>query len=187
MKEKHTCPIWVGYLLASPLRKLFQSPYKILSDYVKPGMTVMDIGCAMGFFSVPMAQMVGKNGKVYCIDIQQKMLDKLLKRAKQAGVKQEIEPTLVENNSLGLENKNNTIDFALLFAAMHEMSDQEEIVKDIYRLLKPNGKVLLSEPLNHVSDIDFTKIRILFQNNGFKVLEEPHIKRGMSLLLQKLV
>ena len=60
MAEK-VCPVWVGYLLASPLRKLFENPRKILSQYVKEGMKVLDIGCAMGFFSLPLAQMVGSN------------------------------------------------------------------------------------------------------------------------------
>jgi len=40
----HVCPVWVGYLLASPLRKLLQNPDKILAPYVKPGMTVLDVG-----------------------------------------------------------------------------------------------------------------------------------------------
>jgi len=58
MAEK-VCPVWVGYLLASPIRKLFQNPPKILSPYVENGMKVLDIGCVMGFFSLPLARMVG--------------------------------------------------------------------------------------------------------------------------------
>jgi len=49
---EHRCPVWVGYFLASGLRKLLQNPVKILSPYVKRNMTVLDIGCAMGFFSL---------------------------------------------------------------------------------------------------------------------------------------
>ena len=78
---EHVCPVWVGYLLASPLRKIFQNPDKILSAYVKEGMKVLDIGCAMGFFSLPMARMVGSGGKVICVDIQPNMLSSLKKRA----------------------------------------------------------------------------------------------------------
>ena len=68
MAEEHVCPVWVGYLLASPVRKLIQNPKKLLSPYVEEGMTVLDAGCAMGFFSLPMARMVGPNGKVICGD-----------------------------------------------------------------------------------------------------------------------
>jgi ubiquinone/menaquinone biosynthesis C-methylase UbiE len=56
---ERVCPFWVGYILASPLRRLIHNPRKILGDYIKSGMTVLDIGCAMGFFSIGMAKMVG--------------------------------------------------------------------------------------------------------------------------------
>ncbi|MBN2519238.1 MAG: hypothetical protein JXB17_01935, partial [Bacteroidales bacterium] len=75
--KKHLCPVWVGYFLINPLRKLFQSPNKILGPYIMPGMKMIDFGSAMGYFSIPMAKTAGKTGKVYCLDIQQKMLEKL--------------------------------------------------------------------------------------------------------------
>jgi 2-polyprenyl-3-methyl-5-hydroxy-6-metoxy-1,4-benzoquinol methylase len=56
---QRVCPIWVGYLLASPVRKLYQNPKKILGAYVREGMKILDIGCAMGFFSLPLAEMTG--------------------------------------------------------------------------------------------------------------------------------
>ena len=63
-----TCPIWVGYLLASPLRKLLENPEKILKPHVNEGMKVLDIGSAMGFFSLPLAKIVSTKGKVVCVD-----------------------------------------------------------------------------------------------------------------------
>ena len=63
MPEK-VCPVWIGHLLASPLRRLVQNPKKILEPYVRNGITVLDFGCAMGFFSLPLVHMVGSNGKV---------------------------------------------------------------------------------------------------------------------------
>jgi 2-polyprenyl-3-methyl-5-hydroxy-6-metoxy-1,4-benzoquinol methylase len=52
---EHVCPYWAGYFLANRLRKLLQNPYKILAPYVRPNMTVLDVGSAMGFFSLPLA------------------------------------------------------------------------------------------------------------------------------------
>ncbi len=66
-KKEKVCPHWVGYLLLSPTRKLFHPPKKILSPYILKGMQVLDIGCAMGFFSIPIGEMVGSEGKVFCI------------------------------------------------------------------------------------------------------------------------
>jgi ubiquinone/menaquinone biosynthesis C-methylase UbiE len=66
------CPWWIGYILANPLRRLLQKPEEILRPYIKKGMNVLDIGCGMGFFSLPIARMVGDTGKVVCVDFKKK-------------------------------------------------------------------------------------------------------------------
>ena len=128
-KESHqrVCPWWIGYILASPVRKLLHNPRKILAPYVKEGMTVLDFGSAMGFFSIPLAQMVGPAGKVICIDLQEKMIARLKKRAQKAGVAARLETRLCTQDSLGLEPLARTIDFALLFAVVHEVPAREAL------------------------------------------------------------
>ena len=69
MPEK-VCPIWIGHLLASPVRRLVQNPKNILRPYLTNGMTVLDFSCAMGLFSLPLAHMVGSNGKVIIAKLQ---------------------------------------------------------------------------------------------------------------------
>ena len=96
---ERVCPVWVGYLLASPVRKLFQNPKKILAPYVEDGMKVLDVGCAMGFFSLPLARMIGSNGKVICVDVQEKMIKSLEKRAQKAGLANRIETRVCRHNS----------------------------------------------------------------------------------------
>jgi uncharacterized membrane protein YphA (DoxX/SURF4 family) len=55
----HVCPWWGGYFIDNPLRRLIHDFETILGPYVKPGMTVLDVGCGMGFFSIGMALIVG--------------------------------------------------------------------------------------------------------------------------------
>ncbi len=93
--DKHVCPVWVGYFLASRLRKLLQNPTRIIGPYVRANMTVLDFGCAMGFFSLPMAEAVGPGGKVVCVDRQPEMLDVLKRRAARAGLLDRIHVTCV--------------------------------------------------------------------------------------------
>ena len=59
----HICPWWVGYLLANPLRRIFENPDKLLAPFVCNGMTVIDYGCGMGFFTIPLARLVGPKRK----------------------------------------------------------------------------------------------------------------------------
>ena len=130
---KHVCPVWIGYLLASPIRKLFKNPDKILSPYIMEGMTVLDVGCAMGFFSLPAAKIVGQNGKVICIDLQKEMIRALEKRASKAGLTNRLETRLCNENSLGLNDMTEKIDLAFAIAVIHEISDPSTFFSEIYK------------------------------------------------------
>jgi ubiquinone/menaquinone biosynthesis C-methylase UbiE len=185
MAEHHVCPVWVGYLLASPVRKLFQNPRKILEPYVNEAMTVADIGCAMGFFSLPLARMVGPNGKVICVDVQEKMIISLEKRAQKAGLSGRIKTLICHENSLGLDNIKEKIDFALACAVVHEVPDAAGFFSEIYKAMKPGGRLLLVEPKGHVSEKDFETTISVAEQNGFTAADTPQIKRRRTVLLQR--
>ena len=69
----HICSWRHAYSFDNPLRHLFHKPECMFADYVKNGMTVADLGCGMGFFSIGMAKMIGDDGIVFSIDVQQQM------------------------------------------------------------------------------------------------------------------
>ena len=75
-----------GYFIDNRFRRLLHQPEKILAAYLQPGMTAMDFGCGMGFFSIPMAKLVEASGTVIAVDLQSQMLRTLRKRAEKAGV-----------------------------------------------------------------------------------------------------
>ena len=118
---EHVCPVWMGYLLANPLRRLVQNPDTILAPYIREGMTCLDAGCAMGFFSLPMARLTGPSGTVVCVDFQQKMLDALKRRAGRAGLLDRITTRCCTRESLCLDGLQDTVDFALTMAVIHEV------------------------------------------------------------------
>lgn len=179
------CPVWVGYFLASPIRKLFHNPKKILSQYVKDGMKVLDIGCAMGFFSLPMAQMAGSNGKVICVDVQEKMFISLEKRSHKAGLRERIETRLCNNNSLCLDDLKNQIDFALAFAIVHEVPDAANFFSEVYESMKHSGKFLVAEPKGHCSNNNFALTISFAEQKGFKVISQPKICGTRAILFEK--
>ena len=59
------CPWWLGYVLASPVRRLLQNPAEVVGPYVRPGMTVLEPGPGMGFFTLEMARQRGPE-RPYC-------------------------------------------------------------------------------------------------------------------------
>lgn len=180
----HVCPWWLGYTFILPIRKFHHNPEQILGPHIKKGMSVMDYGCAMGYFSIPMAHMTGTQGTVYCVDIQEKMLDKLQKRAVKYGVSSIIK-TFQVGKSYNAVDLNGKLDFVLLFAVVHEVPDKGELFSDLFSMLKTGGKVLFAEPRGHVKPLDFGKSLQLAKNAGFKVLEEKPMNKGLCAFLVK--
>lgn len=154
--KRHVCPWWIGYFLLNPLRKLMENPEKILSQHISEGMTVMDFGSAMGYFSIPAAKIVGKTGKVLCVDIQERMLASLKKRAKKKGLDSVIETIVAPNTDL-LSQYTNSCDAVLAIHVVHEVPDQAELFKALHSVLKPGGRLIFIEPPGHVSKEDFGK------------------------------
>jgi ubiquinone/menaquinone biosynthesis C-methylase UbiE len=72
--NEHVCPVALSGSLDNSIRRYLQNPQKILKPYITKGMTVLDVGCGPGFFSLEMARMVGKSGRVIATDMQEGML-----------------------------------------------------------------------------------------------------------------
>ena len=180
VRHKHTCPWWLCFTFDNVIRKLFQNPEQILRPYVAEGITVLDIGPGMGYFSIPLARMVGPGGRVIAVDIQPKMLGALQKRAKRAAVDQRIIIHLCEADSLGLDVK---ADFALAFWMIHEVPNPFSFFKEMKSVLKASGKLLVSEPTVHVTAKMFAESIEMAISSGFKVIAEPKIFLSRSALL----
>ncbi|MCP4704074.1 MAG: class I SAM-dependent methyltransferase [candidate division Zixibacteria bacterium] len=182
---ERVCPVWVGYLLASPLRKLIENPDKILSDYIKPNMTVLDVGCAMGYFTLAAAKLNSPGGKVIAVDLQQKMINSLNRRISRTNLTDRIETRVCTENSLKIDDLIGQIDFALAFYVVHEVPDPEKLFNQIYKSLKPGGQFLIAEPRGHITADQFKTSIDLALKTGFEFIENPKIKRARTCLLQK--
>lgn len=184
-KVESVCPWWIGYLLACPIRRLFQNPEKILKPYVKEGMFILDVGSAMGFFSLPMAQLTGEKGKVVCVDLQLKMLDVLMKKAEKNGLAGRIVPRKCTASSLMIDDLKDKIDFALASAVMHETPDQKKIFLEVYNTLKPGAVMFVAEPAGHVSEEAFKRTVSLAKEAGFTAGEYVRSGKSFEVVLRK--
>ena len=182
---KRVCPFWLGYLLALPLRRCLHNPERILGPYVRAGMTVLDVGCAMGFFSLPLARMVGPGGKVVCVDVQERMLRTLRKRAARAGLAERIVPRLAGPSGPGLEDCDSSVDFALAFAMVHEVPDVPALFTGIRRAMKPGAVCLVAEPRRHVSDDAFDRTLAVAAESGLATVGRPRVSWCHAALLRK--
>jgi ubiquinone/menaquinone biosynthesis C-methylase UbiE len=174
------CPWWLCYTFDNPIRKIFHNPEAILRPYIQPGHHAIDVGPGMGYFTIAMAKLVGQQGHVTAVDIQQRMLAALSQRAEKNGVSSLITCHLAGKDSLNLPTK---ADFVLAFWMVHEVPDQEKFLTEVYNTLNPNGKFLLVEPKMHVRDEDFSSTLNLAKKIGFSLKENPNIRLSRSALL----
>jgi ubiquinone/menaquinone biosynthesis C-methylase UbiE len=177
------CPFWMGYLLSCPLRLFLQDPVKILAPYVTSGMTVLEVGPGMGFFTLPMARMVGPSGKVVCVDVQPKMRDALRRRAAKADLGDRIDARVCELTTLGISDLAKKVDFGLAFAVMHEIHDAQRLFGEIIQVMKPGARCLVAEPKFHVSARQFDETIATATKQGLQVPERPVISGSHAAVL----
>jgi len=179
----HICPVAGADWLTSPLRRLLNNPRRILSDLVAEGDVVVDVGCGPGFVTLPLAEMVGKTGRVIAVDIQEGMLTKLRARAEAAGLADRIQLHLAGATSLGVAGP---ADFALAFWMAHEVPDQGRFFREIGGFLREGGRFLLVEPIGHVSRARFRQTVETVEEAGFAPLSRPRAGLDRAVLFRRL-
>jgi ubiquinone/menaquinone biosynthesis C-methylase UbiE len=181
-RPQHVCPCWLCFTFDNIFRKLFQNPERILKPYIIKGSTVLDIGPGIGYFTIPLAKLVGETGKVVAADIQQNMLDGIRHRAIRAGVIDVIKLHRSMPDKIGI---NEDIDFCLAFWMVHEVNNRTRFFGEIVSRLKKDGLLLLAEPKLHVSVNDFSKTLDIVESVGLSIIDKPKISLSQSALLKK--
>lgn len=144
---------------------------------LEPSSTICDMGCGNGFYTLPLAKLVGENGRVIAVDIQREMLE-LLKDRATAERLNNIEPVL--GTVIDPKLPPASIDLVLLVDVYHEFSHPEQMLAAIRRSLKPAGRIALVEfrsedpnvPIKPLHKMSKAQIMKEFPANGFKLVEE---------------
>jgi ubiquinone/menaquinone biosynthesis C-methylase UbiE len=181
----HVCPWWLGPILASPLRRLIESPVRLLGPLVRPGMTVVEPGCGMGFFTLPLARLVGPTGKVVCVDLQPRMIDGLRRRARRAGLSDRIHASVCTADDAGLGAFAGAADLVVAIHMLHEVPDASRLLTELHAALRPGGLLLVVEPKGHVTPDDLSRTLAIAAAAGFANTGRTAGGRGLSALLEK--
>jgi ubiquinone/menaquinone biosynthesis C-methylase UbiE len=179
--EGQVCPWWLIGTFDNPLRRLIHDPQRILEGLVLAGQQAADIGCGMGYFTIPLARLVGSEGKVYAIDVQDGMLAGVKRRASRAGLLERISLQRVSAGWMGLPEQ---VDFALAFWMVHETPDITAFLRQVHVLLKPGGKLLMVEPIMHVGKAAFECTLESARAGGFKPVGQLSVRFSRAMLLE---
>jgi ubiquinone/menaquinone biosynthesis C-methylase UbiE len=152
--------------------------------YVRPGDTVLDIGCGPGLFTLPLARRVGENGQVIAVDLQEGMLEILKEKAAQDGLLARIRLHKAEPHSLALEYPGR-IDVAFGCCVIHEVPDTARMMQEVFSLLGPGGRFLIAEPKHEVPPDEFGTTLAMAASAGFHRVGTPFVFRSHTALLRK--
>lgn len=170
-KPGHRCPWWLGWALASPIRRLVEKPEKLLAGFIVPGSQVLEVGPGMGFFTMYLAEQVGPEGRVHCVDVEERMLRALGHRLRRRGLDGRVALRQCEPTTLGTGDLCGTIDCAVLIHVLHELPDPRAALQEIAASLKPGGILVLIEPPGHVHKQQFEAELALARRVGLMPVE----------------
>lgn len=176
----HICPHQIAFLLDNPIRRIFQNPKRMLKAYIAEGDTVMDLGCGPGFFTIDMAKLTGPEGKVIAVDLQEKMLGHVRKKAKRNNVEDRIQFFRCEQDRIGFDRK---VDFILAYYMVHETPSPMDLLIELKSILNKNGRILIVEPKMHVSINTFNNLLSDIKGLGFDICGFPEKLGGRSVLI----
>ena len=181
-RNNRVCPVERAGLLDHRIRRWLQDPQKILRPYIEEGMTVLDIGCGPGFFSIDLAQMVGRSGRVIASDLQEGMLQKLRDKIQGTELEERITLHPCEENKVGVSVN---VDFVLAFYMVHEVPNPKKFFEEIKSILKPDGQMLIVEPPFRVSKKAFEEMIREARDAGLKPVQGPKVLFSKTVILKK--
>jgi cyclopropane fatty-acyl-phospholipid synthase-like methyltransferase len=178
--------------LVRPEREAEEKPDLALDGMgIKPGMKIADMGSGVGYMTLRMAKRVGPTGKVYGVDLQPGMLQKLRENASKAGLTN-IEPILSTVDDPKLPA--NSVDMILMVDVYHEFSQPQAMIRKLREALKADGRLILLEyraedpsiPINPDHKMTVGQVKAEIEPEGFK-LQTPieNLPRQHLLILTK--
>jgi ubiquinone/menaquinone biosynthesis C-methylase UbiE len=179
------CPWWLGYWLICPIRGWWQHLRELLAPYIHQGMTVLEPGPGMGYFTLELARLVGNSGRVVAVEVQPQMITRLKRRAAKAGLLDQIDARVAPAESMGLADLQGSVHFTLAFAVVHEFPDAGRFFSEVAAASKPGAQVLLAEPSGHVKAEAFDAELQTAAAAGLEPVDRPFIPRSHAVLLKK--
>ena len=155
--------------LGIPIRDLFMPPDKMLGQVeIRQGMQILDFGCGPGTFSIKLAEKTGPSGLVYALDIHPLALKTVQKKARKRNL--ENIRTILSDGSTSLADA--SLDLVVLLDVFHEIPNQDDILKELHRVLKADAVMCFSD--HHMKEEQIMG-KVAPDNGLFKLL-----KKGMK-------
>ena len=160
-------PHQLASMLDSSLRWQYLDPAEVLGMYgVNGGLTVLDLGCGTGIFTIEAARLVGEHGLVHAVDLQAAMIRRTADRVAGAGVHEQVK--LHHCGAYSLPFPDDSIDVALLISTLGEIPDKSAALNELRRVLRPGARVGVTEEVLFPSHMRAATVRRWLEEAGFQ-------------------
>jgi SAM-dependent methyltransferase len=176
---------------ACPYNQRFwvQAPHPIITRErlaevisVKPGERVLEVGPGTGYYTLDVAEWLGEEGALDILDVQQEMLDHTMERARERGLGN-VTPRL--GDATGMPYEDATFDAAYLVTVLGEVPDQEAALREIARVLKPGGRLVVGELMGDPHYVALRKMRLRAAGAGLEFQRRSGNALGFFALFTK--
>jgi SAM-dependent methyltransferase len=142
-KNPSACPYSQRFWVEAPHPLITRARLREILD-AKPGERILEVGPGTGYYTLDVAEWVGPDGAVDILDLQQDMLDHTMRRAGERSL-ENITPT--QSDATQMPYEDGTFDAAYLVTVLGEIPDQDAAIRELARVLKPSGRLVVGELL----------------------------------------
>jgi len=186
-----SAPPFIASIIEIPIlesgfrKKIYPAEKLIEAAGIKAGMTVVELGCGPGVYTADFARAIGKEGKLYAVDVQQEMVDRLKRKLEKPENKDigNIETRVASAYELPFQDE--SIDLVIMVGVLPEIPGKKKALKEIRRILKPSGILAICEGL---LDPDYPLRRTTekyCKQSGYKMVEASGDFFGYALQFRK--
>ena len=161
-RNPSACPYGQRFWVEAPHPLITRSRLREILD-PKPGERLLEVGPGTGYYTLEVAEWVRPDGRLDILDMQQEMLDHTMRRAGERGLAN-ITPTRSDATAMPYED--GTYDAAFLVTTFGEIPDQEAALRELSRVLRPRGRLVVGELLGDPHYVRLGPLRLRASGAG---------------------
>jgi SAM-dependent methyltransferase len=161
-KNPSACPYSQRFWVEAPHPFITRARLREILD-AKPGERVLEVGPGTGYYTLDVAEWVKPDGQVDILDLQQEMLDHTMRRAGERGLAN-VTPT--QSDATAMPYEDGIFDAAFLVTVLGEIPDQDAALRELTRVLKPGGRLVVGELIGDPHYVRLAPLRLRASGAG---------------------
>jgi SAM-dependent methyltransferase len=155
-KNPSACPYGQRFWVEAPHPLITRQRLREILD-PRPGERILEVGPGTGYYTLDVAEWIKPGGQMDILDLQQEMLDHTMRRAEERGLSN-VTPT--QSDATGMPYQEGTYDAAFLVTVLGEIPDQDAALRELARVLKPGGRLVVGELLGDPHYVRLAPVRL---------------------------